>query len=113
MSTQLGGLRLLGASRASLASSGTAPRRNIGILASAIFPFTSIPNLLGTFNLLILGLIFFRFILFQLASIQVTMRLKAGPTWDNVELSDLVWARHTNGEICRSASMCSRSAAAA
>ena len=27
------------------------------------------------------------------------MRLKAGPTWDNVEQSDLVWARKTRGRI--------------
>ena len=108
MSTQLGGLRLLGARRASSASPGIPPR-NIGMLRSGICNFTLIPNLMGTSKLLISNLNFSRFILFQLATVQVTMRLKAAPTWDNVELSDLVWATH--GELRRSAPMCRRSAA--
>ena len=106
MSTQLGGLRLLGARRASLASPGITPR-NIGMLRSGICNFTLIPNLMGTSRLLISSLNFSRFILFQLAYVQVTMRLKAGPTWDNVEQSDLVWARKKDKrENCRS--MCRR-----
>ena len=93
LSTQLGGLRLLGARRASLPSPGITPSKehwHVKVRNLCIHINSKSPGYY--LNLLISNLIFSRFILLQLAYVQVTMRLKAGPTWDNVELSDLVWA---------------------
>ena len=93
LSTQLGGLRLLGARRASLPSPGITPSKehwHVKVRNLCIHINSKSPGYY--LNLPMSNLIFSRFILLQLAYVQVTMRLKAGPTWDNVELSDLVWA---------------------
>ena len=100
MSTQLGGLRLLGPRRASTPSPGITPR-NIG---SAGISFHINPNLQGISYLLILRLFCLGFFFFSVGICPSDNATKDRRSWDNVQLPDLVWANRSTKESGRSAS---------